>query len=237
MTKLLVSVRDSQEALAALEGGADLIDVKEPHRGALGAADAEIIQAVVHAIAGRVPTSAALGELVDLAETVDESVARRARQLPATDFAKVGLAGCVRYDDWPQRWREALAQLPPETQRVAVVYADWQSCGAPDPFAVLRHAVTLECRAVLVDTFDKSRGGLVDLWSPTELARFLTAIRTERLLAVVGGSLHAGTIPSVAALRPDYIAVRGAACRGDRTGQVDATLVRQLANLVATDAA
>ena len=35
----LVSVRSPEEALAALEGGADLIDVKEPSRGPLGAAD------------------------------------------------------------------------------------------------------------------------------------------------------------------------------------------------------
>ncbi|MBX3413149.1 MAG: (5-formylfuran-3-yl)methyl phosphate synthase [Pirellulales bacterium] len=234
MTRLLVSVRDAHEALAALDGNADLIDVKEPHRGALGAADADTIQSVVRAIDGRVPTSAALGELTELAS--DELGSQRPSALfhTATDFAKVGLAGCERHGDWPQRWRASLAQLPPETQRVAVVYADWQSCGAPEPFTVLRHAVELECRAILVDTFDKSRGGLVDLWTPTELARYLAAIRAERMLAVIGGSLTASTIPSVAALRPDYIALRGAACRGDRTGTIDATLVRQLANLVTT---
>jgi len=237
MTRLLVSVRDSQEALAALDGGADLIDVKEPHRGALGAADADTIQSVVRVIAGRVPTSAALGELVDFADSAAESSTAQIRPLPSTNYAKVGLAGCDRYDDWPQRWREVLAQLPAETNRVAVVYADWETCGAPEPFAVLRHAIASGCRAILVDTFDKSQGGLVELWTLAYLARYLTAIRSERLLAVVGGSLQVSTIPSVAALRPDYIAIRGAACRGDRTGQIDATLVGQLANLVATGAA
>ena len=38
MTGLLVSVRDSSEAQAALKGGVDLIDIKEPRAGALGAA-------------------------------------------------------------------------------------------------------------------------------------------------------------------------------------------------------
>ena len=36
MTKLLVSVRDAAEAIDALAGGADLIDVKEPLAGSLG---------------------------------------------------------------------------------------------------------------------------------------------------------------------------------------------------------
>jgi uncharacterized protein (UPF0264 family) len=38
MTGLLVSVRDAAEAADALAGGADLIDVKEPNAGSLGAA-------------------------------------------------------------------------------------------------------------------------------------------------------------------------------------------------------
>ena len=39
MTRLLVSVRNGQEAEAALAGGAHVIDVKEPARGSLGRAD------------------------------------------------------------------------------------------------------------------------------------------------------------------------------------------------------
>ena len=36
MAKLLVSVRSADEAEVALEGGADIIDVKEPLHGSLG---------------------------------------------------------------------------------------------------------------------------------------------------------------------------------------------------------
>lgn len=234
MTKLLVSVRDSHEALAALDGGADLIDVKEPRRGALGAADAEVVAEVVRVVEGRAPTSMALGELVDLAERIEE---RNAPSWPTTDFAKVGLAGCTRWQDWPQHWRAALDRLPAETERVAVVYADWESCGAPEPYAVLRHGSEHGCAAVLVDTYDKARGALVDLWTPSYLARYLAAVRSERLLAVVAGSLQATTLASVAALRPDYVAVRGAACLGVRTGAIDPLRVRRLADILAICAA
>ena len=64
MTGLLVSVRSAAEARIALEAGADLIDVKEPRRGALGAADPAVWKDVCRAVAGRVPVSVALGELV-----------------------------------------------------------------------------------------------------------------------------------------------------------------------------
>ena len=40
---LLVSVRNLAEARAAIEGGCDRLDVKEPSRGPLGKADASVI--------------------------------------------------------------------------------------------------------------------------------------------------------------------------------------------------
>src|SRR5437879_2488209 len=62
---LLVSVRSSEEAAAALAGGAHVIDIKEPAHGSLGRADDQTVSAVLACVAGRRPVSAALGELVD----------------------------------------------------------------------------------------------------------------------------------------------------------------------------
>jgi uncharacterized protein (UPF0264 family) len=64
MTRLLVSVRDAAEARAVLDAGAHLIDVKEPRRGSLGAADGRQVADVLNTVAGRVPVSAAMGELI-----------------------------------------------------------------------------------------------------------------------------------------------------------------------------
>src|SRR2546430_1416012 len=54
---LLVSVRSVDEALAALEGGADLIDAKEPSRGSLGQADLDVLEAIVSKVGRRTPVS------------------------------------------------------------------------------------------------------------------------------------------------------------------------------------
>src|SRR5712691_8352699 len=50
MTKFLASVRDVSEAEIALAAGADIIDLKEPARGALGAVEPAIIAAAVRRI-------------------------------------------------------------------------------------------------------------------------------------------------------------------------------------------
>ena len=89
---LLVSVRSAAEALAALAGGADVIDVKEPNQGSLGAADDDTISAVVRAVAGRAPVSAALGELVDLIGSPNGDYARVL--IDGVLLFKTGLARC-----------------------------------------------------------------------------------------------------------------------------------------------
>jgi len=226
MPQLLVSVRDAAEARIALCAGAGLIDVKEPARGPLGAADRPVVEAVVREVGGAVPVSVALGELVQwpcqnawpLAEGVH--------------FCKLGLSGCARRPDWTAKWRRFSEALPPRVAPVAVVYADWTRCAAPDPQEVLLEAGRLGCRAVLVDTFDKSAGSLFDWWHEAALARFVRRVRDSGLIVVLAGSLTVSTIPRAAALGPDFVAVRGAACRHGREGAIEAELVSQLAELV-----
>lgn len=225
MTKLLISVRDAAEAQEALAGGADLIDVKEPARGPLGAADPATIRTIVAHVAGRAPVSAALGELSS-GNRLDASLANDVR------YAKFGLAGCLQTSDWMHRWQAAIESLPPRVTPVAVAYADWQAAGAPDPSAVLSCAGPLGCGAVLVDTFDKTRGPLDRHLSRAALERLIVAARSAGMLCVVAGGLGHREIAQILPLEPDYVGVRGAACSGGRTGRLDAARVGQLADLV-----
>src|SRR5256886_15471281 len=63
--RLLVSVRGPVEARAALAGGADVIDAKDPARGALGAVSAERLAAIRRTGGAVRPVSAALGDARD----------------------------------------------------------------------------------------------------------------------------------------------------------------------------
>src|SRR5262245_29672057 len=94
-SQLLISVRSAVEVEAALAGGADLIDIKEPRRGPLGPADPDIVADVLRAVGGRRPVSAACGELRDRV--------RGDNQQPfntSVRFVKWGLARCRHGYDW-----------------------------------------------------------------------------------------------------------------------------------------
>ncbi len=221
MTRLLVSVRNAAEAEIAARSGVDLIDVKEPARGSLGAADAATIEQVAHVISGRRPLSVALGELHQGLQLPDRLSGR-------VQFAKFGLAGCGADPNWLIRWNEAVLQLPAGVSAVGVAYADWQAAAAPDPWQVVDAAQQLDCAAILLDTWDKSHGPLTELWSWSEVDRFVQAAAKRRLISVVAGSLGSAEIATLLELAPDYVAVRGAVCAGDRTTAIEETRVRRL---------
>jgi len=59
--QLLISVAGPAEARTALRGGADVIDAKDPRRGALGPVPLQRLAAIRAAVAGARPLSAAWG--------------------------------------------------------------------------------------------------------------------------------------------------------------------------------
>ncbi len=235
-TQLVISVRGPDEALVALEAGADVIDVKEPALGSLGAASPATLAAVVRRVAGRVPLSAALGELRDVVAAAGVDAAGKdslAQHIPAELlFAKFGLAGCGKLVDWRQHWKTALGRFPPSVAAVGVVYADWQAAHAPPPWQVIAAAAQLECRVVLVDTYTKNGRSLLDHWTLHDVRAHIDACRQHGLQVALAGSLTRDMLAQVLPLAPDYVAVRGAACDGHRGGLLSAEKTRQLADVV-----
>lgn len=229
MTRLLVSVRSAREARAALAGGADIIDVKEPLRGSLGRAEATVWREVIEAVGEAAPLSVALGELGDLELGIGD--------LSEVGFAKVGLAGCQNDPNWRKRLRQLWQSLPRPVQPVAVMYADWQQAEAPAPEAILEVAAEHGTRHLLVDTYVKSAGRLLDHWPLEELVRFAARVAAKDQKLVLAGSLDAASVVKLRPLHPWAIAVRGAVCRSGREGTVDAALVRELKVLAAKEPA
>jgi uncharacterized protein (UPF0264 family) len=229
MTGLLVSVRDAAEAQAALRGGADLIDVKEPLRGSLGPAAPQVWREIREVIPTSQPLSAALGELAELSPNQTDLWCEH---LDGYQFAKIGLAGCVRMPAWQSRWGEILSSLSPQTARVAVIYADWKSASAPPPDDVMQAAQDLQCGAILIDTYHKALGSVTDCLPHEELARLFRRARAAHLKTVLAGSLTLSLARDLLQFAPDLFAVRGAVCHGGRTGTVDAALVAEFAKML-----
>jgi uncharacterized protein (UPF0264 family) len=227
---LLVSVRSAEEALWAAGGGAALIDIKEPDRGPLGRADCSVWREVSQALPLGFPLSVALGELNDW-------LGPNQPVLPADawdsiSLRKLGLAGAKTH--WRQAWRDLRCRLGDEERPawIAVVYADWQSASAPDPDAIVDEAS--ESPSIV--------GVLIDTWSKIEPFRVDAAwiawakrVRDARLTLALAGGLNRESIPRLARLAPDVVAVRGAAClEGRRRGLIDARRVAELAIAVAS---
>lgn len=219
MTQLLVSVRNASEALVAASAGADLIDLKEPNTGALGALPLPTVRAVVRALhrAGHEqPISATIG---DWSMSRHEAIMAHVHAVAAcgVDLVKVGIT------------REP--QAPAVMQRLA-------ECGhtvvpvllADDGIdtQLLTIACTLPFPAVMLDTQNKSRGSLLDAVGEYTLQRFKKQVRRHGKLAGLAGSLRLEHLPQLQRMQPDIAGFRGAVCEGSRCGELVPRKVAQL---------
>ncbi len=222
--QLLVSVRNAAEARAALDGQADLIDIKEPTAGSLGMASAATICDVVRTVGQARPVSAALGELADAR---DQASLPSLPSLPtALCYVKMGLAGAP--GDWRQRLQVPLRHFG--TRRfIATAYADYDRVAAPAVAEVLDWAITHRAAGLLIDTSVKDGQNLFHWASSHDMAAWLDTAHKHHLIVALAGSLHIGDVQEAVSLGADIVAVRGAVCAdGDRASTLDATRVRHL---------
>lgn len=213
-TGMLASVTTCAEAMIALEGGADIIDLKNPALGALGALDDNTIRAVVAAVAGRVPVSATVGDLVEMDSG---QIGRAVEQMAANgvDYVKVGFFP----SPVPAACLDALSAYAGRGIRlVAVLFGDlgYEGILVPD-FAAAGFA------GIMLDTAIKGGGSIRGRIADSRLAEFVVAAQASGLLAGLAGSLAITDIAPLIELRPDYLGFRGALCAGGvRTGGLDA---------------
>jgi uncharacterized protein (UPF0264 family) len=229
---LLVSVRNALEARAAVAGGCDLLDIKEPDRGPLGMADAEAMTAVAQCAADcgatrSLPCSAALGELIEWPREPEFSPAL------GIGYVKFGSAGIDSAAHWSELWRAVQHRFAvPASQNlrwVAVAYADWQAAKGLAPAQLLEAACTVPCDVFLIDTFDKSSGNLLKLMDRAELRQLSDSAHRAGLKIALAGGMRRAQFGELAKVCPDIVGVRGAACAGGRrTAPISATAVRAL---------
>jgi uncharacterized protein (UPF0264 family) len=237
--QLLVSVRSALEVLPALEGGADIIDAKEPGRGSLG----PVTQGTLVAIARRVPGERGLSvALGDLSEAVQvrramERVANVARA--GETFVKLGFAGVRSPALMAFLLAEAVKQTSaaPGVRVIAVAYADHHRAGSLPSDDAARIAGETGAAGVLLDTFIKDGRDLLFWLSPPQLEDWVERVRSRRLVAGLAGSLRGDPFEAACAAQPDVVGVRGAACLGGRSGRVDRDRVRGLRALMRTQLA
>ncbi len=240
MTQMLASVTSVEEALLALELGADIIDLKNPHDGALGALPLATLASIVIAIDGRRTVSATIGDTPDDAARIAQKVVATAAT--GVDIVKIGIAtsrlalalGHPVGQPSQLAFRQGKADLagprpatgagsePASTRLVAVLFADqafdlaWIDALAERGFY-----------GVMLDTADKHAGGLRSHRDDEQLRKFVRRAQSKHLMCGLAGSLRLDDIAPLLALSPDYLGFRGALCRNtSRTDQLDADAFR-----------
>jgi uncharacterized protein (UPF0264 family) len=228
--RLLVSVRNASEAEAALAGGADIVDAKEPLNGPLGPVSPAVLDAIASTVGDRRPVSAALGDI----GRNDVGSATWAATHARADFVKVGLAGLR---ERLNRAADLLAAADVKStgSLVLVAYADYDKAEAPPLDHVIAFANRINAAGVLLDTYDKEGPGLTTLMTPDALRAFVTRVRSAGRMAALAGRLTVADLNRIQVAGADIAGVRGAVCDGGRGGVVTAARVRALRRALPPD--
>ena len=229
VVRLLVTVVTPEEVEAAVAGGADIVDVKNPTEGSLGAPVPAILRAVRSRVTAPQHVSVALGDAPHLPGTM--ALAAAGAAACGADYLKIGLLGSARPEqahDLLVAVRQAAADVNPSAQLVAVAYADASRVGALHPQDLPSIARQAGIHGVMLDTAVKDGMSTWAALGDTGVAAFFEAAARLDLVAAVAGSMTERDFERARRCGVDIVGVRGSACDGGRDGVVSRARVRAL---------
>lgn len=228
--RLLVSVVDVLEAEEALLGGAEIIDIKSPGEGSLGAQFPAKTTEIVSAVAPGVETSATIGDVPNQPGMAARAAAGAAQC--RVDYVKVGLLhvrGATAAMKLLAAVHRAVRACNPTARVIACTYADTIAGSCILPAELPGVAAAAQVDGCMVDTSRKEGTSLRSWIGTGEIQSFIFACRQASLISVLAGSLQGPDLEWVRGLAPDVVGVRGAACTGDRiTGRVSRDRVARI---------
>lgn len=219
MTAFLASVQSLPEARLVLEHGADVIDLKRPATGVLGAVSPELAVEITRFVGKRCMVSATVGDLPCAPDVLAHAVKRMLAA--GVDMVKVGV-----FEPQPSaKWWFELRRLCAQGCRIiAVLFAD----RAP-AFGLLHRCAESGLSGVMLDTAAKGGGSLRDWLEDKRIEAFIRRAQGLGLHAGLAGSLGVDDIGPLLRLKPDYLGFRGALCHHrDRIAALEPSLVARV---------
>ncbi len=203
MTGMLASVRNLAEAKMVYNNGAEIIDLKEPNDGALGAVPLQEIHSVVDDLWEKCVVSATIGDLPADSNMINNKVNQTAET--GVDYVKIGM-----FSD--RHIETCLPNLIHCTNKgiaiIAVFFADMDF----DVDLAIKAAADARLKGVMLDTARKGSGGLFTHKNIMQLEYFVNRAKQNNLITGLAGSLTIDDIPSLLKAQPDYIGFRTALC-------------------------
>jgi len=217
-------VSPSSIAEAKCSGAADIIDVKRPAEGSLGANFPWVIREI-RSFAKK-PVSAAIGDLP--CKPGGAALAAYGAACAGADFVKIGLAF-----DGKDGAREVIAAVVravkdefPEKSVVIAAYSDFRRMGTISPHIMAPLAAELGADYAMVDTGIKDGRSTFEFMNDDDLAAFTAANRDLGLRTAIAGSLRFEDLDRLKKINPEIIGVRGMVCGGDRNATIREDLIR-----------
>ena len=216
---LMVSVQNLNEAIEALHGGADIVDVKNLQEALVGSAHPLTVKAVRDSIPMDRHASVTLGVVPNQAGTVAMAV-YTAGILDATSV-KVGFMQ-TEYSqavEVLQECKEALNGF--DTKLIGSLFADNPLYDGLDASHMVRLAEDSDCDGWLIDTLTKDGRNLFDFIPEPELRDMVLSGKKSGMSTALSGHLKMSDLDELARINPDIVGVRGAVCqKGERDSSV-----------------
>lgn len=203
MTKWLASVQSLTEVRQLQHCLPDIVDMKQPAQGALGALDVATVSEIVDWLDGRTASSATIGDLPMQAEIIAPAIKTMAGS--GVDYVKVGLFASANLQQCVAALKPVLMQC--ETPVIAVIFADQHT-----DLSLLPRLKLAGFQGVMVDTASKDGRGLLDHWSLQTLSEFVEKAASLHMMCGLAGALKLEDIPLLKPLRADYLGFRSALC-------------------------
>lgn len=226
--RLMISVVSAMEACEAQTGGAEILDVKNPVEGSLGAHSPSVIREIKAIASGGVKLSAAIGDMPDLPGTA--ALAALGAATCGVDFVKVGLFGPRTEPNVIALLREVRqAVAGRDTSVIAAAYADFRRAGTLDPRNLPAWAAAAGVHGCLLDTAIKDGRSLLEFMDPPELRRIVERAHQAGLIIGFAGTLREEDLNIVRDTGADIVGLRSAVCRNrNREEPLEAARVHQI---------
>ncbi|MFZ3059074.1 MAG: (5-formylfuran-3-yl)methyl phosphate synthase [Candidatus Methanoperedens sp.] len=226
--KLLVSPINVEEANICKLGGADIIDVKNPKEGSLGANFPWMIKAVKKA-AGNVPVSATIGDFNYKPGTA--SLAALGAAVAGAEYIKVGLYDIQTREQALEMLTNIVRSVKDYDKNKKVVasgYSDFRRINSISPFELPEVGEQAGVDVVMMDTGIKDGRSTFEFLTEQELMDFVADAKERGLQTAIAGTIKFKDIPQLKCISPDIIGVRGCVCGGDRNSAIKRELVERL---------
>lgn len=220
MSKWLASVQSLEEAETLLPVLPDILDMKNPSQGALGALSVAIVSEIVTMINGRCLTSATIGDLPMQAALIQPAMINMATS--GVDYVKIGLFADENLQHCILELADTIKKL--STPVIAVMFAD-----SPPDEECLHLLKASGFYGVMVDTAIKNGQHLLEHWDLVKLEQFVSSAKKQNLLCGLAGALRLEDITVLRPLAADYLGFRSALCiQRQRTAGLQIGLAKQL---------